>query len=201
MKIAPEDRKRIQDYYESHLKKHGIYDPQALSWSSPEAQLVRFQALLEVGDLENQSILDVGCGLGDLYQFLKLNFDSFSYLGVDLVPALIKKAKIKYPEAKFIAKDILEFPQKTFDYVLSSGAFSFKVKNHKKVYFKMIEKIYSLSKKATAFNMLDREGHVDDDLFAAYDRGEILSFCQALSPKVRLINDYSPQDFTIFLYH
>ncbi|HUV72423.1 MAG TPA: methyltransferase domain-containing protein [Clostridia bacterium] len=201
MKVSDQDQKRIRDYYEDHLKKHGIYDPQALSWSSQEAQLIRFQALLGIGDLEGKSILDVGCGLGDFYQFLKLNFDRFSYLGIDLVPKLVEKAKIKYPRAKFKSWDIMEFPQKTFDYVLASGIFSFKVANHKKIYFEMIKKIYSLSRQATGFNMLDKEGHIDNELFAAYNSGQILDFCRSLSPKAKLINDYSPQDFTIFLYH
>jgi trans-aconitate methyltransferase len=200
MKFTQEDRQRVQNYYVKHLQRHGPYSAQALSWTDDQSQLIRFQALIGVGDLEGKSILDVGCGLGDLYQFLKLNFDDFSYLGIDLVPELIEQAKKKYPSAQFQNWDIMDFPEKSFSYVLSSGAMSFKVPDHKEKYFQMIKKLFNLAQEGVAFNMLDRKGHVDDELFAAYDDKEIVSFCQTLAPNVRLINGYSPQDFTVYLY-
>lgn len=200
MTFTDEDRGRIQAYYVKHLRKHGPFSAQALSWTNNEAQLIRFQALIGIGDLEGKSILDVGCGLGDLYQFLKLNFDNFSYLGVDLVPEFIEQAREKYFQAKFENWDIMDFPDRSFDYVLSSGAMSFKVPQHKEKYFQMINKMFKLSTQGVAFNMLDRKGHVDDELFAAYDEKEIIDYCQTLTLNFKLINNYSPQDFTVFLY-
>lgn len=200
MKFTEEDKQRVQNYYVKHLRKHGPYSAQALSWTDDQSQLIRFQALIEVGDLEEKSILDVGCGLGDLYQFLKLNFDNFSYLGIDLVLELIEQARKKYPSAQFQNWDIMDFPEKSFDFVLSSGAMSFKVPDHKEKYFQMIRKMFNLAQEGVAFNMLDKKGHVDDDLFAAYDDKEIVSFCLTLTPNVRLVNGYSSQDFTIYLY-
>jgi len=199
MKLTLEDKKRIIDYYRKHLNKHGMYSAQALSWIDENSQLVRFQALVEVGDLNNQRILDVGSGLGDLYAFLSLHFKNFDYQGIDLVPDLVQKAREKYPQANFKNIDVMDFKGK-YDYVLSSGAFSFKVQNHKEFYFEMIKKLFSLAKKGVAFNMLNRKGHVDDDLFAAYDLTEVRDFCQKLTAKVRINHQYSVQDFTVFLY-
>lgn len=199
MKLSPEDKKRIIDYYRQHLAKHGMYSAQALSWIDENSQIIRFQALVEVGDLSGQSILDVGSGLGDLYAFLGQRFKNFRYQGIDLVPDLVQKAREKYPGVDFKNIDIMDFKGK-YDYVLSSGAFSFKVQNHKEFYFEMIKKLFSLAKKGVAFNMLNRKGHVDDDLFAAYDLNEVRDFCQKLTPKVKINHQYSIQDFTVFLY-
>lgn len=201
MQFSSEDRKRISDYYDEHLAKHGAFSPLALSWTSQEEQLRRFQALFGVGDLKERSILDVGCGLGDFYHFLKLHLDEFEYLGIDIVPSLIEKAREKYPQANFEVADFLEFEGDYFDYVFCSGALSFKVPNHQEKYFAMIKKMYELSREGVAFNMLDRKGHVDDELYSAYSLEEVKEFCQTITPKLKVINDYSPQDFSIFLYH
>ena len=200
MNFNPQDKKRIGDYYRQCLDRHGVDNAEALSWSSPNAQLIRFQALIRVGDLRGKSILDVGCGLGDLYPFLQSTVGDFDYLGIDLFSDFIKKAQLKYPAACFENKDVLEFSGPPFDYVLSSGTMSFKVPHHFDKYFAMIRKMFSLARLGLAFNMLDRRGHIDDELYAAYDPKEIEAFCRTLTPKVKLITDYSPQDFTLFLY-
>jgi trans-aconitate methyltransferase len=201
MKFSEEDKKRIEAYYGKYLQRHGIYSSQALSWTSREAQQIRFRILAGIGSLEGKSILDAGCGLGDFYGFLKFNFANFDYLGIDLLPKMIKGARAKYPEAHFEIGDILEYRGRTFDYIISSGIFSFKIANHKTVYFEMLKKLFSFSRQGLAFNMLDRNGHLDDELYAAYDKEEIFSFCLTLTEKLRLIDDYSPQDFTFYLYH
>ncbi len=200
MKFSADDKKKIRNYYKDCLKKHSVDEAEALSWSSRDSQQIRFEALLGVGDLRRKSILDVGSGLGDLYPFLKEKIGQFAYLGIDLVPEMTAKARLKYPGAVFENRDVVDFEGRAFDFVLCSGAMSFKVPDHKEKYFAMIKKMYSLSKEAAAFNMLDRENHVDDELYAAYDKEEIFNFCRDLTPNLKLVNDYSPQDFTIFLY-
>ena len=42
----------------------------SLLWASPETQAVRFDAIQRLGDLGGKSVLDVGCGRADLYDFL-----------------------------------------------------------------------------------------------------------------------------------
>jgi ubiquinone/menaquinone biosynthesis C-methylase UbiE len=200
MNFSPQDKKRMSDYYRQCLDRHGTDSAEALSWSSQQAQQIRFQALTQVGDLAGKSILDVGSGLGDLYAFLQKTVGEFDYLGVDLVSDLVSAARAKYPQAQFGNEDILDFNDRKFDYVLSSGAMSFKVPQHFDKYFAMIRKMFSLARLGLAFNMLDRWGHVDNELYAAYEAGEIEAFCRTLTPKVKLITHYSPQDFTLFLY-
>src|SRR3954467_6311060 len=42
----------------------------SLLWASPETQAVRFEAIQRLADLGGKSVLDVGCGRADLYDFL-----------------------------------------------------------------------------------------------------------------------------------
>jgi len=200
MKFSDKDKKRLRNYYTKSLNTFGINSAKALNWAGEESQLGRFQALTGVGDFDQKSILDVGSGLGDLYHFLCLNYSNFDYLGIDIVPELVEKAKIKYPEANFLVSDILDFNGGNFDFVLSSGALSFKVPDYKDKYFEVIKKMFSLSNIGLAFNMLDIKEHIDDELFAAYDSKEVVELCRKITPRVELINTYLPQDFTIYMY-
>jgi len=57
---------------------------------------------------ENPKIIDIGCGSGRLYQFLKIKLKNFEYLGIDQSEDLIKTAKNNNPNVEFIKADLLE---------------------------------------------------------------------------------------------
>jgi len=68
---------------------------------------------------EGEKILDLGCGNGRLFEFLKdKNID---YIGVDFSEKLISIAKKRFPKAKFEVADAfnLPFSKDTFDKVYS----------------------------------------------------------------------------------
>ena len=59
--------------YNQRLDKFG-YSPESLGWGGgKERQFVRFKALTEIGVEKHDSLLDVGCGFADLYEYLKLH--------------------------------------------------------------------------------------------------------------------------------
>lgn len=55
---------------------------------------------------EGMSVLDVGCGNGRLYRYLKDK--KISYFGIDQNQYLVEQAKERYPEAVFIRGDITQ---------------------------------------------------------------------------------------------
>ena len=70
---------------------------------------------------KGQSILDFGCGPGDILEF----FPDVDYLGIDIDAEYIRKAKSKYGDrASFICselKDIKLNKPNSFDFVIASG--------------------------------------------------------------------------------
>ena len=135
--MPPEDKQRLLDYYENSLKEYGD-NPKSVHWMDQKNQEIRFEILNKIADLNNKKILDVGCGLGDLYQFFISKNIGITYTGIDIVPEFIEKAQKSFPDIKFILKDVIEINEK-YDYILASGVLSFKFKDSKNYYFHLIK--------------------------------------------------------------
>lgn len=56
---------------------------------------------------ENASILDVGCGPGNVTQYLLQKRSSFNILGLDIAPNMVALAKVNNPLASFKVMDCL----------------------------------------------------------------------------------------------
>jgi len=197
--MTPDDRQRLEKFYTEALQKYGPDHPKSVHWLGLRSQLMRFDALTKIADLSGQAILDVGCGLGDLYDFLQTRFSGFSYTGIDLVPDMVKQARAKYPDANFESGDI--FSMKTnYDYLLASGSLTFHVSGGPEYYYKMIRRMYRLARKGVAFNMLDQAFYTTDSDYLAYDPVEVLGICGTITSKIKLMDDYLEGDFTVYLY-
>ena len=77
----------LRDHYRAQFATHG--DAALATQMSREGQHFRFGKLLEIGDLTDRSVLDVGSGLGDLYPFLREAYPAARYEGVDVVPEMV----------------------------------------------------------------------------------------------------------------
>ena len=107
--------------YEDAIKRNGDA-PQGLLWSSAFTQELRFKQLIQDFDINNKSILDVGCGFGDIIPHLDKLSNTYKYIGVDMTPTMINIAEKNHPNHKFILRDYFENPFKqSFDIILSSG--------------------------------------------------------------------------------
>jgi SAM-dependent methyltransferase len=199
MVLEKQDKDRLLCFYDRSLRLHGPDSPLSLHWTSPEDQLVRFSILSRVGDLSGRSVLDVGCGVGDLYGFLSRRFSGFSYLGIDIVPEMVKQAKLKYPRARFEVADTCSLNAK-FDYVFASGSLTFNVRGGKRFYFGVLRHMFSLCRRAAAFNMLDESVYKADRNFLSYDIREVERECKKLTRKYQIVTGYDQGDFTVFLY-
>ena len=180
---------------------HGADSSFALGWRNDHDQQVRFEALANIADLNSKSVMDAGCGYGDLYHFLKERYPHMAhYYGIEQITELADKAIMQYgslPDATFIARNFLHGDLPLFDYVLASGSLNYGSSVEGFIY-KAIERLYDHCTIGLGFNLL-RHMPVDGTL-VAYDPDEIFAFCKTLSPNVVLKADYDEADFTIFVY-
>lgn len=195
-------------HYKALFKKHGV-DAKSVQWSDKESQFKRFEALLQVQN-EISSIIDLGCGFGDLYEYLQLNNFNGKYLGLDNVDEFIDAAKERFLDsnADFKKFDIntSEIP-KGYDYIILSGVFNNKFDGNYDFMINTINEMFKKCEKGIAFNAMST--YVDyqaDDLYYTNPL-EIFDYCKInLTRKVILKHDYIvkkgsiPFEYTIFLY-
>src|SRR5690349_5346492 len=65
-------------------------------WSSASSQRARFDSLIRSSRFSGGSVVDYGCGTGDLYQFLSETGLRFSYIGLDVNPGMLAIARKKH---------------------------------------------------------------------------------------------------------
>ena len=187
MKYSDKD-KTINDQFYGYFLRHNQDD----GWGDND-KYGNFKLLTDIIDythkpLKNTSVLDVGCGTGDLYNFLRQRGVK-RYLGIDIYHMSVEYAHMKYPQGKFITSDFLEYEFKeSFDYIFCSGALAAILETNN--YYLMtafIHKMWSLTTVGLSFNFLTREyeKEKDDELFL-YDRDEVLKLCKESAPSATL---------------
>jgi len=168
--------------------------PKAVSWGNKLSQEVRFKVLCEIGTIHGKSILDVGCGLGDLYGYLEDPI--INYTGYDIVSEMVDGARKKYPKAKFI----YYYPTEKFDYVLASGIFNLEILNWQDTTYTTIKKMFESANIGVGINFTKRSSSAKNEITHYSDPIEIMKLVAPLTPKMTMRADYKPNDFTIFLY-
>ena len=170
--------------------------PEGLGWNGRREQELRFEIMLKILDiqdpLQDQTILDVGCGFADLYSYLKKKYGKIDYTGIDINPDALKIAKSRYPETEFIEANILETPMKKYDYIFCSGIFATILDDNEAFIREMIRRMVFLANKGIAFNFLQKSQFTSN--LAEYDKSIILKFCKKNFKKAKMLDSYLGND-------
>lgn len=192
------DLTNILETYNEKYKIFG-YSPKTLGWDKKSHQL-RYYILLDQWDLNGKTVLDFGCGFGDMYGYAKEKGINFVYHGIDINKNLITEGKKRYPgvflEVKNIFSDKLD---KEFNYIFSSGVHNFKLKDnwgYIKESFNLFDKY---STHGFAINFISNKVDFKKDDIYYSDPSEVLNLAYKYSNRVVLRNDYMPFEFTVFV--
>lgn len=169
---------------------------------SPAGQSFRFEKLTQISDLQGRRVLDLGCGIGDLYPFLLSKFGNVDYTGIDIVPEVIEFASQKYPGARFQCLDLLqdEFDE-SFDYVLMSGVFNKAIPGCTGFLREMVFAAFQRCTMGLGFNFTSSHVNYTQPEMAYHDPIVVFDFCLCeLSPKISLHHHYERHDVAIFVY-
>ena len=196
------EKATIIHYHRHRICEYSDGAVRSLGWKGEESQRKRFEVIATAGNLDGCTLLDIGCGYGDLKGYLDQNYSGFTYIGIDQMPEFIAEAKKRYvgrPATYFYQTDFaaVEFPE--VDYVIASGALAYRCQNVG-FHFEMIRKMYTAAGRAVAFNILDVACFPEHDLLIGHDLERVVAFCQQLSHRVEVISGYLEDDFTVFMY-
>jgi len=198
------NRKEIEqaiDRYNQRLNEFGVSE-QALGWGSKGRAKLRYEILLSRWNMEGASVLDFGCGFGDMFGYIKSKgLKHVDYTGVDINSNFISVAKDNYQdEASFFVKNLLEEDMgRQFDFVLSSGVFNHSLADNMGFIKSCFDKFDQVSKKGFAVNFLSDKVAFKYDYTYHANPIEILDLGYKYSNNIVLRNDYMPFEFTIFV--
>jgi SAM-dependent methyltransferase len=180
----------------------------SVDWKSREAQYNRFRELLKIVDSgESFSILDYGCGDGELFELFQSSiFPLREYNGFDVSPLMIEAARERFSDDKNcrFSTNLADFAAS--DYAVASGIFNMKFEtadeDWKEYMRQTLDDLNRLSVKGFAFNALTSYSDPEfrrADLFYA-DPLYWFDYCKRkFSRFVSLLHDYPEYDFTIIV--
>lgn len=143
----------------------------AQSWASLENQRARYKVMTEEVDFHGLSLLDVGCGQGDLASYLETRgILPAHFRGVDGIPEFVAKAKQVAPAwADYVVGDPLADPSalgSRCDWVVHSGVLQNMTPDEA---LRFLEVCWKTARRGMAFNFLSRR--------VGYEYGQAVQSC------------------------
>jgi hypothetical protein len=197
--LQPEDTAR---WYADKVRTYG-FDYRGLGFRNKSSQDKRFEALLELGDLDGARILDVGCGFGDFVAFLNARGIVPAYTGLDICEPMIERCRERFQpgEGRFLVGDVLDFqPDEPYDYVIASGLFGLDSMGARDRIRPTMDRLFAWSRIGMAVNFLSTQSPNPAEARIYVDPCKALAAGLTLTPAARLNHSYLPNDFTLYLY-
>ena len=180
-----------------------MYSPLAVGYNTTSEQRYLMQNLL-IG-FYHASILDIGCGRGDLYDYMQNFYEdlNFSYHGVDHNPIMIDIAKQKYGvDCKLGAFETANLPKS--EWVVANGVFTQRrcetEDEDLKKLFDDIDVLYNASTNTISFNLLNPINNTHHEGFFYVHPGLMLDMLIEKYQNVVLRNNYSKDVYTVLIY-
>jgi len=194
-----DELKSIQEFWDERANTCGS-DCEKVD-SSKRSQLMRFEAFLSLNDLQGKSVLDIGCGTGDLWNYLQARSIDCEYTGFDISPAMIKRCREKFPDVAFDSGDFSQWSEdKKFDYTVAIAIHNIKTDGGEKIFRETTARQFELSKIAAHVSILTDRYKGFDPHIQAWNAGKVLEMALEITPYVVLRHDYLPHDFSITMY-
>ena len=192
----------VKDFFNKLAEKHG-YSPKSLAYGSEKSQKIKFDIVTEVGITDNCSVLDVGCGFGDYFNYLKQKgIKNIKYCGIDISNKIVDLAKEKNSSVNVIQGNVLDFlNDEKFDYVISLGLNCVKTGYNWETLTQLLDKMWKLSKRGIAYNAISTFSETSPREIYFVSPVKVIDYIMNnLTHKVVLRHDYMQHDFTIYAY-
>ena len=198
-KTRKETELLVDAVYSRYIDDHDKNTVECVGWlDGHENALIRFQKIYEAGIDDNDSVLDVGCGVAHLHTYLKRDkgWDG-KYLGFDPNKKAIDMIDEDINTMCGTIEALPDFMK--FDWAIANGVFNLGLKEEHT--FWIIENMISHANKGIIFNML--QAPYPDSKYEAYYPDQIKEKLSRFDhKKIEIIEDYMGDDaeFTVYFY-
>ncbi len=206
MKAAGESEilSEVAAYYASKLAAHGA-TPQGVDWSGADSHQQRHRQFLRLLDgSPKASVIDLGCGFGDFLRFLRAAGHRGTFIGYDITPGMIEKARELHGEGEDRQWRTGAQPAEVADFAVASGIFNVKgdAPNDRwaRYVHRTIDTLAHAGRCGFAFNVLSTSSDPDRRRAGLYyaDPVDMLAHCLGrYGRSVALLQDYGLYEFTI----
>jgi SAM-dependent methyltransferase len=188
----------VDEIYSRYIDNHNKNSIECVGWlDGTENSQLRFQKIYESGIGDEDSILDVGCGVAHLHTYLKNQGWNGKYLGVDPNKKAIDMIDEDINVMHGTIEDLPDFMK--YDWAIASGVFNLGLKEEHS--FWIIDNMISHANKGIVFNML--QAPYPDSQYEAYYPEQIKHKLSRFDhSKIEIIEDYMGDDaeFTVYFY-
>jgi len=188
----------VDSIYSNYVEQYGKHSVECVGWlDGTDNARLRFRKIYEGGIGDNDSVLDVGCGVAHLHTYLKNQGWNGKYLGFDPNKKAIDLVDEGIEAVHCMIEDLDK--ETKWDWVIANGVFNLGLKEEHT--FWIIENMISLANKGIIFNMLRTP--YQDDRYEAYNPMWIHYKLQKFEhKKLEIIEDYINKDpeFTVYFY-
>ena len=197
-KTRKETKLLVDAVYSHYIDDYNKNSVACVGWmDGTDNSQLRFQKIYEGGIGDDDSVLDVGCGVAHLHTYLKNKGWNGKYLGIDPNKKAIDLIDENINAVHATVEDIAK--NEKWDWAIANGVFNLGLKEEHS--FWIIENMISHANKGIIFNML--LAPYEDPKYEAYDPKWVkLKLEKYGHKKIEIIEDYMGDDaeFTVYFY-
>jgi precorrin-6B methylase 2 len=174
----------------------------SLLWASPRTQAARFDAICRLAEMGGKKVLDVGCGRGDLMDFLMERGSGPSeYIGIEAVDELAAAAmRKKWANVQIVQCDFVREPQRMnvgADVVVFSGSLN----TLEEAQFEIsLRQGFEATGDAMVFNFLSAASLASAEWLRWHHRSSLMEMVRGWGQRSEMLEDYLDGDCTIAVY-
>lgn len=188
--------------YKNAFQNHG-HSPNTLGWTKGRQQ-IRFKALCEFLK-NNSSLLDYGCGFGDLYKYIVKKKLNINYKGCDVVDEFIEVGSNTIGKDLFFKIELQSEINEKFDHIICSGVFNFlytkNKKKHQKIVFERIKHLYDSCNSILSIDFQSQfVSFVGEKAYHQEINDLALFVAENLSRRFIINHSYLPFEFCIHIF-
>ena len=187
----------VDNVYSGYIDDYNKNSVECVGWlDGSENSLIRFQKIYEAGIDDDDSVLDVGCGVAHLHTYLTNQGWNGKYLGFDPNK---KAIDLIDEDINAMHGTIKDLDDTKYDWVIANGTFNLGLK--KEHTFWIIENMISHANKGIIFNMF--VAPYTDLNYEAYDPKQVKFKLQKYDhSKIEIIENYfsDQSEFTVYFY-
>lgn len=193
----------LVDQYQKAFAEHGRSQSAVLC---PKGrQRIRYAAMLKDFDLKGRTLLDYGCGLAHLHEYLVDISAQCQYRGVDIVPEFVADNAARFMDARFDLIAGVDDVVEPVDIVVASGVFNIQYvedrEANRQLVFAQLSRLFEVCKVGMCVDFLS--DMVDFQVPGAFHISpmEVFDFARRnLGRRVVVDHSYLPYEYCVAVF-